>query len=328
MKMFDLYHANTFGIHAKALNYHEIKTIEAVRELPAYPAENIYILGGGSNVILNDVIQTPVYRMRIMGIDRLPDDGQYYYFEVGAGVGWHDFVSLTMEQACFGLENLALIPGTVGAAPVQNIGAYGSELARFVYKVKAWNRKTQQFYELSAQDCRFSYRHSLFKEEPWWCITSVVFKLPKQDEPNLSYPVLKEAVGLSAHPKAIFEAVCRIRREKLPDPQKVGNVGSFFKNCTIQPKTYQALLETYQHVPVFIQEDGSYRLPTAWLIEQAGWKGFSNGRVGVHDKQALVLINKGGACFSDVKKLAEMIQHSVAEKFGLTIEVEPSFWYE
>lgn len=333
--MFDLYHFNSFGLPSLAKHYERLDRLEA---LPSMTAElkqwandmgeqaRAHILGGGSNLILAPELQRPVWHNQLKGVMRLEDGSETVRFRVGAGELWHDWVVYTLEQGFFGLENLALIPGTVGAAPVQNIGAYGVEVASFIESLTVWDIDSACFKDLTAQDCQFAYRHSLFKTCSHYLIVSVVFALPRDWKANLSYPALRQQ--LEEHPNAhdVFEAVCAIRRSKLPDPKHLGNVGSFFKNCTVSVEHYQGLKKQFPDLPCFILDNGYVRIPTAWLIEQAGYKGIQRGGVGVHHQQSLVLVNLSRASFDEVSDLATEIQTSVQKRFGLNIEIEPDFW--
>jgi UDP-N-acetylmuramate dehydrogenase len=246
-----------------------------------------------------------------------------------AGENWHEFVQWTLAQGLPGLENLSLIPGSVGAAPIQNIGAYGSELAEFFHSLTLFDFATRETRVLSREDCNFGYRDSIFKHalRDRAVIIDVSFALPRQWHPNLRYAEL--AAELAAHsvsdPTAqdIADAVIAIRRRKLPDPAEIGNAGSFFKNPVVSQAQHAQLLAEYPQLVSYAQADGSIKLAAGWMIDQCGWKGRSVGAAGVHDRQALVLVNRGGAAGSDVLALATKIVDDVRTRFGVSLETEP-----
>jgi UDP-N-acetylmuramate dehydrogenase len=253
--------------------------------------------------------------------------------KVAGGEVWHDFVKHCLDQGWHGLENLALIPGTVGAAPVQNIGAYGKEIKDFCYEVEVFDFKTKQFFTLSNEQCHFAYRDSYFKHGgKGLLIVAVTFKLPKPWQPQLNYPDLLSVLdsvsnGSIKELKAehVFEQVCSVRRFKLPDPAEVGNAGSFFKNPIVDEKQHNELKALYANMPSYAHAHGTYKLAAAWLIDQCGWKGRDLGKAGVHHRQALVLVNRDGAVAEDIKSLAETIKQDVYNKFKVRLEPEPIF---
>jgi len=290
---------------------------------------SLLVLGGGSNVVLPRELDGLVVRVGLPGIRLLEARPDAWIVEAGAGVSWHDFVTTCLHQGWSGLENLALIPGTVGAAPVQNIGAYGVELKDRFLSLSAWDVARGETVEMDARACRFAYRDSFFKHESpgRWLITSVCFALPRPWRAVLDYPdlrrhaLLSEAAAVTA--RQIFDAVCEIRRSKLPDPAAQGNAGSFFKNPLVDAEQYAALSAKFPGLVAYPQSDGRYKLAAGWLIDQCGWKGRRLGMVGMHHRQALVLVNHGGATADDVTALAAAVQASVFERYGVRLEMEP-----
>ena len=323
---------NTFGIDAKASAYLQVTRVEdlrAVRDDPALSALRRLVLGGGSNLLLTRDFDGLVLHMSNQGIVVSGDDENNVYVTAQAGENWHGFVQWTLAQGYPGLENLSLIPGSVGASPIQNIGAYGAELAEFFHSLEAFDFETGHVIELSRSDCRFAYRDSIFKQElrDRAVILNVTFALPKRWQPNLRYAEL--ATELQSHgvpdptAKDISDAVIAIRSRKLPDPAKIGNAGSFFKNPIVSREQYEQLLTKHPQLVSYPQTDGSVKLAAGWLIDQCGWKGKSLGAAGVHDKQALVLVNLGEATGAQVAQLAERVRRDVEQKFGVILEIEP-----
>lgn len=321
---------NTFGLVAEADHFFSLVSESQLEDLLAQVQQhqNYFVLGGGSNVILGAHVHRLVIHNQIKGIHVLRTSPEYTWVEVSAGEIWHEFVQYSLTQGWYGLENLALIPGTVGAAPVQNIGAYGKEVKDYIDSVYAVSLRTGEYRYFSRQECRFAYRDSVFKHEAAdYLILRVVFCFPKQWHPVIAYADLSRYPGLGPQSSAqsIFDAVVAIRQQKLPDPKVLGNAGSFFKNPIVAKDKYYELKERYQELVAYPQENGSYKLAAGWLIDQCGWKGKSLGPVGVHARQALVLVNLGGATADDVKKLAKTIQQDVWHQYGVEIEPEPIF---
>lgn len=287
-------------------------------------------------MVLPDQIDSLVVRVALTGVHVVQARADAWIIEAGAGENWHHFVKTCIDHGWDGLENLALIPGTVGAAPVQNIGAYGVELADRCDGLTAWNVRQRRFVHMSAAECRFAYRDSVFKHASpgEWVIVSVRFALPRPWQPVIDYPDLRryfaadanQSADLSPSARDVFNAVCDIRREKLPDPVHIGNAGSFFKNPLVSAQTRNDLLAQHPGLVSYPQADGRYKLAAGWLIDQCGWKGRQLGAAGVHDRQALVLINKGGATAADIMALATAIQHDVAARYQVTLEPEPVVW--
>lgn len=325
----DLSSFNTLGLGSRA---RDLVVYDNVTQLPALQAlveqgERIFVLGGGSNVVLAEQVDALVIKVESTGISLLQERDDAYIVEAQAGECWHDFVQHCLNQGWPGLENLALIPGTVGAAPVQNIGAYGLELEQRVHSVLAWSFKEGKEVELSAAECGFAYRDSRFKHDPAgsWLILAVRFALPRQWKPVLEYPDLNKQAHLAGEPdpQRIFEAVCEIRRQKLPDPRVLSNAGSFFKNPLVQTEQRDALKQQWPNLVSYEVGQGQCKLAAGWLIDQCGWKGKRDGTVGVHDRQALVLVNHGGGTAHDIERLAQAIRGSVRERFGVELEQEP-----
>lgn len=323
---------NTFGIDANAaacLRVTGVDDLRAVREDPALAAMRRLVLGGGSNVLLTGDFDGLVLHMANLGIAVTGEDEDHVFVTAQAGENWHRFVQWTLENGLQGLENLSLIPGSVGASPIQNIGAYGSEMADCFHSLTAFDLETGEMLSLMKHECAFGYRDSVFKHalRDRAVILEVTFALPKRWRPNLRYAELAAEIAANgiASPTAkdISEAVIAIRTRKLPDPAKIGNAGSFFKNPVVTAEKRDALLAQHPALVSYLQADGSYKLAAGWLIDQCGWKGKSLGAAGVHEKQALVLVNRGGATGADVLALARRIIDDVQREFGVPLEPEP-----
>ncbi len=330
----DLQPLNTFGLPARARQAASITDpaqLAALAARPDWRETPRLVLGGGSNVILTGDFDGLVLKVAIPGRRLVAEDADAWYVEAGAGENWHEFVRWTLDQGWPGLENLSLIPGTVGAAPIQNIGAYGLELADRFHALTAVPFEPGPMLKVSRADCRFGYRDSVFKNELTHValITSVTFRLPKRWQPVARYADL--AAELDARdiveptPRAISDAVVAIRRRKLPDPAVIGNAGSFFKNPIVDRPVFARLVADHPDLPHFPQPDGSIKLAAGWLIDRAGWKGRSLGPVGAFERQALVLVNRGGATGADVQRASAAIQRDVADRFGVHLEPEPVF---
>ncbi len=337
---------NSFGIAAKALQLARITSEADVLALLADPELRCapkFVLGGGSNIVLTGDVKPLVLKVEIRGRRLLRQTPRAWVVEAGGGENWHEFVAWTLEQGFAGLENLALIPGTVGASPVQNIGAYGVELQDRFESLDAIDLDSGQAFTLDAAQCAFGYRDSVFKHPPALpglglagkaLITRVRFALPKPWKPVLGYADLErrmaqEGIRSPAQVTAqqVFDWVCEIRRAKLPDPAVLGNAGSFFKNPTVTPEQCADIIARDPKVVHYPMVDGRVKLAAGWLIDACGWKGKSVGHAAVYDKQALVLVNKGGALSpvtgGEVMTLAKAIQTSVYERFGIRLETEP-----
>ncbi|MEM5435009.1 UDP-N-acetylmuramate dehydrogenase [Paraburkholderia diazotrophica] len=331
---FALKSRNTFGFDVRArLACHvesEAQLLAAVRDPRAAGLRRL-VLGGGSNVVLTGDFDGLVLLIGLRGRKLVREDADAWYVEAAAGENWHDFVSWSVAEGMPGLENLALIPGTVGAAPIQNIGAYGLEMCERFASLRAIELATGEPVEFNADDCRFGYRDSFFKQEgrDRFVITAVTFRLPKAWTPRAGYAdIARElaAVGIgdaTPTPLAIFDAVVAVRRAKLPDPLALGNAGSFFKNPVVDAAQFDALLAKEPGLVSYRQADGRVKLAAGWLIDRCGWKGRAMGAAGVHERQALVLVNRGGASGAEVLALAKAIQQDVAQRFGVELEAEP-----
>jgi len=324
---------NTFGLPAQAALFAGIETpaqLMTLIELPEWRVWSRLVLGGGSNLILSGDFPGLVLRVRIAGRKLAAVDADAWHIRAGAGENWHDFVQWTLEQDWPGLENLALIPGTVGAAPVQNIGAYGLEVAERFHHLEAVDLATGENVTFSRTACRFGYRDSVFKHEAAgrYLITAVIFRLPKRWRPVTGYAeVMRELEARrTVDPTArdIAAAIIAIRSRKLPDPARIGNVGSFFKNPVVHAAVFADLAARYPELPHYPQPDGTVKLAAGGLIERCGWKGQRLGPVGVYERQALVLVNCGGARGEDVLRLAQAIRESVRVEFGVELELEPA----
>ncbi|AZF43077.1 UDP-N-acetylenolpyruvoylglucosamine reductase [Pseudomonas sp. R1-43-08] len=323
---------NSFGIDVRAQLFAEARSDADVREALAYAEAHsvpLLVIGGGSNLLLTQDVPALVLRMATQGIRVLHDDGVQVVVEAEAGEAWHPFVLWTLEQGFCGLENLSLIPGTVGAAPMQNIGAYGVEVKDVFAGLTALDRETGELRDFSLQECRFAYRDSLFKHEVGrWLILRVRFALSRASHLKLDYgPVQQRLAGqgiTNATPADVSRAICSIRREKLPDPAQLGNAGSFFKNPLVPEALVTELKSQYPDLVAYPQADGQTKLAAGWLIDKAGWKGFREGDAGVHALQALVLVNYGSATGREIANLALRIQQDIVERFGVELEMEPN----
>ncbi|MCB1821656.1 MAG: UDP-N-acetylmuramate dehydrogenase [Candidatus Competibacteraceae bacterium] len=327
-----LHNRNSFGLPAYANWFAIIDAPAQILDLmnrPEWTSLPRFILGGGSNLVLTGDFAGLILQVCIPGRERIAEDADAWFVRVGAGEKWHDFVCWTLAQGWPGLENLALIPGTVGAAPIQNIGAYGLEIAERFDHLEAVDLETGDTVTFDQTACQFGYRDSLFKRQASgrYLITTVTFRLPKRWQPVTRYADL--ARELEAHkigsptPQQIADAVMAIRSRKLPDPAQIGNVGSFFKNPLVEAATFAHLADRYPNLPHYPQPDGTIKLAAGWLIERCGWKGRHLGPVGVYEHQALVLVNRSGANGADVLRLARAIQASVQAEFGIQLEPEP-----
>ena len=323
---------NTFGLPAVAGTLVRVTSDADVRrvvddaQLGTAPK---FVLGGGSNIILTKDMPQTVLKVEVRGIRLLEDRADALIVEAGAGEPWPEFVAYTLAQGWPGLENLALIPGTVGASPVQNIGAYGVELKDRFESLDAVDLVTGRTQTLRAGFCAFGYRHSVFKDvlAMRTVITRVRFRLPKPWQPVLGYLDLERKMAECAEraPSArqLFDWVCAIRRAKLPDPLTIGNAGSFFKNPVVTPEQCRDIIGRDPEIVHYPLPDGSVKLAAGWMIDACGWKGKHVGQAGVYEKQALVLVNRGGAIGSEVMLLAAAIQESVYGRFGIRLEPEP-----
>lgn len=321
---------NTFGVDVQARLFAEAHSDDDVREALAYSVEHdvsLLVIGGGSNLLLSGDVQSLVLRMASRGIRIVHEDCLESIVEAEAGEPWHPFVQSCLELGLAGLENLSLIPGTVGAAPMQNIGAYGVEIKDVFHSLTALDRETGELREFSLEDCAFGYRDSVFKHQvARWLILRVRFKLSRVANLHLEYgPVRQRLDELGIDKPTPFDvsrAICAIRSEKLPDPAVLGNAGSFFKNPIIPAQLYATIKQQHPGVVGYPQDDGRVKLAAGWLIEQAGWKGYRDGDAGVHKLQSLVLVNYGQASGLQLLNLARRIQSDIVERFGVELEID------
>ncbi len=327
---------NSFGVNAVANNMHWLESMDDVQQLQAQsqPASSFdtgadLVLGGGSNILFTSDVPGTVYLNRIRGRNLVEEDGDSVLIEVAAGENWHEFVLWTLNQGYYGLENLSLIPGLVGAAPMQNIGAYGVEISNVLESVKALDWQSGQIVSIKSEDCGFSYRDSRFKstEPDRFLILSCHLRLLKNFKPELSYTGLASELSAmnikNPGAKEVSEAVIRIRQRKLPDPAVIANAGSFFKNPEIGTDRAEELRSGHKAMPVYRVSDEICKLSAAWMIEQCGWKGFRQGDAGVSRDHALVLVNHGQASGFEILELSWSIAKSVQDRFGITLVREP-----
>ena len=320
---FSLKNHNTFGIDAKAKYFAEFDSLFALKEIISseiFQNNKSFILGGGSNILLTKDYDGLILHNKIEGICILEDNENDITVEVGGGVDWHDFVMWSVSQELSGIENLALIPGTVGASPVQNIGAYGMEVKDTIHKVMAFEISTQKTKTFNNTDCKFAYRNSIFKGElkNKYIITKVEFKLSKTALNKTNYGAIEEELknlNLEASVKNIAEAVINIRSRKLPNPAELGNSGSFFKNPIIETSQFEQLKKEFPEMVGYKITDSTTKIAAGWLIDNAGLKGYRKADAGVHKNQALVLVNYGNASGNDIINLAKEVQHKIKDKY-------------
>ncbi|MFG0380498.1 UDP-N-acetylmuramate dehydrogenase [Pseudomonas sp. zbq_18] len=323
---------NTFGVEVQARLFAEARTDDEVRTALAEAERRgmpLLPVGGGSNLLLTADVDALVLRMASRGLRILEDDGERVVVEAEAGEPWHPFVQWSLAQGLCGLENLSLIPGTVGAAPMQNIGAYGVEIKDVFAGLTALDRHSGELREFGLEECAFAYRDSLFKQQPGrWLILRVRFALSRQGALHLDYGPVRQhlqAEGVEAPSAAdVSRAICAIRSEKLPDPAVLGNAGSFFKNPLVPVELAERIRAEHADLISYPAGQGQVKLAAGWLIERAGWKGFREGDAGVHRLQALVLVNYGSASGAQLLALARRIQVDILARFGIELEIEPN----
>ena len=321
---------NTLALDARARYLCNAANLDDLRTARRFALERglgLTVLGGGSNVVLAGDIPGLVVRVALPGIEAVAVRGDQVEVRVGAGESWHGLVGHCLARGWFGLENLALIPGRAGAAPIQKIGAYGVELANRILSLDALDLDSGELVRLDRAACRFGYRDSIFKHDLQGrvIITAITLTLSTTPRPCLDYPELRDALAPEADPspRAVYDAVCALRRRKLPDPAERPNAGSFFKNPVVSPAQAAALQARFPDMPGYPQAGGALKIPAAWLIDRAGWKGQRRGAVGVHDRQALVLVHFGGGTGEELLALAGAIADDVAARFGVHLELEP-----
>ena len=326
---------NTFGIDVKAKSFAGFATTGELAELLAYNdgqssihRQKFLVLGGGSNILLTKDFDGLVLKNNILGLHEIKEDEQHVYVQVGAGEVWHRFVLHCIHKGWAGVENLSLIPGKVGASPMQNIGAYGVEIKDVFYSLEAFHIKHKKIMHFSVNDCEFGYRESVFKRKykDEFIITNVTYRLNKVPNFNIAYGAIKQELEKMAVKdlslQAVSQAVINIRSSKLPNPEVIGNAGSFFKNPEIENSKFKILKEQYPSIVGYDLPNGNVKLAAGWLIEQCGWKGYRKADAGCHEKQALVLVNYGSAKGKEIYDLSAEILQSVKEKFGVDLDRE------
>lgn len=330
---FDLKPFNTFGIAAKCKEFAEFHSKDEIDEiLQLKTSDELFILGGGSNILFTKDFNGLILHNNIQGVKMIEESVEYVIIEAGAGMNWHQFVLYTIDKDYGGLENLSLIPGKVGASPMQNIGAYGVELKDTFHYLNAYHIKSGEVHRFINNDCEFGYRESVFKNKlkNQYIILNVAFKLSKQHKKNTEYGVIEKQLSAMkiASPtiRDISNAIIAIRTSKLPNPKDIGNAGSFFKNPVIEIKIANKLKERFSEIPLYPCNDGFVKIAAGWLIEKAGWKGYMEKSYGVHKNQALVLVNYGGSTGKEIFQLSQRILEDVNNKFGVLLEREVNIY--
>ncbi len=321
---------NTFGIDVKARYFTELRNENQIKEIfsSEINPEKSFILGGGSNILFTKDYEGLIIKNSIPGINKISEDDENVIIESGAGVIWQDLVNYCVKNNYWGIENLSLIPGTAGAAPIQNIGAYGQELKNVFYSLSGYDLLEKVKKTYNKEECRFGYRDSIFKNslKGKFLITSVQFKLSKSANPILSYQPVKDEINKrninNPTIAQISSIICDIRKSKLPDPDIIGNAGSFFKNPEISEDTFVHLKKDFEDIKGYKTESGNVKISAGWLIEKCGWKGKRKGDVASFEKQALVLVNYGNATGKEILEFAEEVKKSVKEKFGILLTEE------
>jgi UDP-N-acetylmuramate dehydrogenase len=322
---------NTFGIDAQASFFATFSNEDELVSLLKKHQSPLLILGGGSNMLLTKDYEGSVLKNEILGIDIVEENDKSVLVKIGGGVVWHDLVCWSIDNGFGGIENLSLIPGSVGAAPIQNIGAYGVELKDCFHSLEGIHIESLEKKSFHKEDCQFGYRYSIFKGElkGAYVITSVTLQLSKEAQVNTSYGAIEGELKKRGIKQAsiadVSQAIISIRQSKLPDPKEIGNSGSFFKNPVISNTQFEALQKQHPAIVGYTVSETETKVAAGWLIEQAGWKGYREGDAGVHHKQALVLVNYDSASGNDIRSLAEKIQHSIKEKFNISLEAEVNY---
>lgn len=326
-----LKHFNSFGIDIKAAFFTEVFSVAELDEALSWANKrniSTFILGGGSNVLFTNDFHGLVIKNAIRGIEKMKETDDHVFLKVGGGVVWHEFVLHCLQQNLAGIENLALIPGLVGASPMQNIGAYGVEIKEVFHELNALHRYQLETETFSNADCKFGYRESVFKNEykDQFVVTHVTYRLNKTPTFHIAYGAIQKELEQNHVQqltiRAVADAVITIRSSKLPDPKNIGNAGSFFKNPSVPAPVFERLKAQFPEIVAYPNEDGTMKLAAGWMIEQCGFKGFRKGDAGVHEKQALVLVNFGNAKGSEIVDLSMQVRAAVLEKFGVTIHPE------
>ena len=320
----------TFGVPAWVKSLHTFDSLASLQAILAsgIQKERLLIVGGGSNMLCTQPFDGVVLKNELKGIEIVSEDSNETILKVAGGEVWHDFVLYTVNKGLGGIENLSLIPGSVGASPIQNIGAYGVEIKDVFHSLEAVEIATGQLKTFTLDECNFGYRESIFKHtlKDQYIIISVSYRLRTSPEINTSYGAINDELAAMeiTHPtvKDVSDAVIRIRESKLPNPKEVGNAGSFFKNPVVSKSIYTVILQSYPNAPSYPIDAEHVKVPAGWLIETAGWKGFTEDNYGVHKKQALVLVNYGGAEGQSIYTLSDRIIRDIKEKFKITLERE------
>lgn len=329
-KNYFLKELNTFGIPVYAKYFSEFNSTDELEALLNTADKQIstFILGGGSNILFTKDFDGYVLKNNIPGIKIIKEDESDVFMKVGAGVNWHHFVKYCVDNNYAGVENLSLIPGNVGASPMQNIGAYGVEIKDVFYELEAFHLNEKRPQKFTSSDCEFGYRESVFKKKfkNQFVILNVTYRLKKNPVFNISYGAIeKELNKMNVHDlsiKAVSDAVINIRTSKLPDPKIIGNAGSFFKNPVIKNDQFVQVQRACPDIPFYKTDDTHFKIPAGWLIEQCGWKGYRSGDAGCYERQALVLVNYGNATGKEILELSKKIKESVLEKFEILLETE------
>lgn len=329
---------NTFGIEVKARQFVEYDSVEELQTFirqrtTAGDTSPLLHIGGGSNLLFLNDFEGTVLHSRMKEIHVTADEGDDVYVRVTAGIAWDDWVQYAIDSHWYGLENLSLIPGEVGASAVQNIGAYGSEAKDFIIFVDTVDLQTGEIRHFTAEECRYGYRDSIFKHElrGRYAVTHVHFRLSRSFRPKLEYGGIRRALAerdideVNLTPDQLRQVIIEIRRAKLPEPSELGNAGSFFTNPIVPRQTFERIIAEHPDAPHYEVDTDHVKVPAGWMIEQCGWKGKSLGRAGVYEKQALVLVNRGGATGQDIAALCKRIQADVRAKFGIDITPEVNF---
>lgn len=328
----DIQPFNTFNLSAIVDQLISIESIEDILNNFDFPLKNIKILGGGSNILLTQPQHYTILKIESKGIKIIEENENEAIVKVASGEVWHQFVLWALDHNYYGIENLSLIPGTVGASPIQNIGAYGVEIKDVIENVEALNLETGKLNSFNNVDCQFGYRDSIFKTKykNQFLVTNVYFKLHKQPNLKIGYGDVQKVLEVNGifqpTPRDVSKAIISIRQSKLPDPLEIGNAGSFFKNPVITKTLLQNIVSNYSDAPSYPIDNEHVKIPAGWLIEKCGWKGYRNDNYGVHPKQALVLVNYGGASGKDIYNLAKTIQNDILQKMGIWLDMEVNVW--
>lgn len=328
LRNYSLKNNNTFGIDCRAAEFIEYESVEELqRVIPELQGRRVLHIGGGSNLLFTADFPGVVLHSRIKGIDILDETDETVVIRVGAAEVWDDLVAYAVRNGWSGIENLSLIPGETGAAAVQNIGAYGTEVKDVILSVETLSLENGEMRTFTNAECEYAYRQSVFKKslKGLYAVVSVTMRLSKQFSPNVGYGNIRQAMeGKELTAANVRQAIINIRNQKLPDPKVTGNAGSFFVNPVVDADKFNELRQLYPDMPYY-EVEGGFKIPAGWLIEQAGWKGRALGRAAVHDKQALVIVNLGGASADEIVALSDTVRKDVFRKFGVSVSPEVNF---